>query len=147
MPTPHRVRGQHRQALDGLSAGADRRFRAVLLQHVHDAPPPGAAAVFEMGVNGRVGLADEALLDLVHGLVLGVAVGYGVFRAFLEIDDKARPRPARRRASPDRVGTRHSRADRGWTSSHDPELLHLFAYQLFDAALQRDEFRPERSRG
>ena len=44
------------------------------LQHLHDAPPTGAATIFEVGVNGWVGLAGEALLDLVHGLVLAVTI-------------------------------------------------------------------------
>src|ERR1700693_3914149 len=102
VPAPHRVLGKHRQALDGASAGADGRFRAVPLQQIHDAPPAGAAAVFEMAVDGWIGSADEALLDFVDGLVLAVAVGDGVFGAFLEIDDERDRDPCA--ARPARVG-------------------------------------------
>ncbi len=104
VPAPHRILGQQWQALDGSPRGADGRLRAVPLQHIHDAPPAGAAAVFEMAVDRRVGPTDETLLDFVDGLVLAVAIGDGVFGALLEIDDERDRDP--RAARPARVGRR-----------------------------------------
>ena len=96
------IAGQHRQALDRPPGRADGHLCAVAFEKVHDAPPAGAGAVLEMAVDRGIRAADDALLDLIDGLVLGIAVGNRIFRTLLEIDDERHrhPRPAR----PTRIG-------------------------------------------
>ena len=50
-----RVAGKLRRPLDRASAGADRRLDAVRVEHVHDAPPSSARAIFEMAVEAGSG--------------------------------------------------------------------------------------------
>jgi hypothetical protein len=104
VPAADGIASQHRQPLDSSPGGADRRLDVVALEKVHDAPPAGAGAVLEMAVDGGIRAADDALLDLVNGLVLGVAIGNGIFGALLEVDDERHrhPRPVR----PTRIGPR-----------------------------------------
>ena len=50
-----------------------------------------------MAVNRRVGLPKDGLLNFVHRLVFGVAIGDRKLRALLEVDDDRDryPRPTR----------------------------------------------------
>ena len=102
VPAAEGIASQHWQPLDSSPGGAECRLRLVAFEKVHDAPPAGAGAVLEVAVDGGIQAADDPLLDLVDGLVLGVAVGNGIFGAILEVDDERHrhPRPAR----PTRIG-------------------------------------------
>ena len=72
-------------------------FAPCASKYIHDPPPSGARAIFEMAVEAEVRHAVETMLDLVDRLVRRIAVADREFRALLEIDDEGHgdPRVAR----------------------------------------------------
>src|ERR1700726_4224618 len=76
----------------------------MLAEQLHDPPPAGAGAIFEMAVDRRIWPAGEALLDLVHGLILGILVVNRKLGPLLEIGDDGHRHPGS--ARPVRIGRR-----------------------------------------
>ncbi len=89
-----RLAGKPGRALDGASAGVQRRDRAVLGERRRDPPPARPRSIFEMRVLTGIRIALDLFDRLVGALVPLVAVRNGKLRAFFQIDDE-RDRDAR----------------------------------------------------
>jgi hypothetical protein len=122
----HRILRQQRQPFDGLAARTHRRWCTVLSEHLHDPPPAGTRTVLEMAVDRRIRPAGEALLDFVHRLVLGIAVGNRELRALLEIDDNGHRHPGA--ARPARIGWRAGISEQIAGSGHSLRRLRHSAF-------------------
>ena len=88
VPASNGVLGHQRQPFDRAAARAHSRLDVVAGEHVGDTPPARARAIFKMAVEAGIGQSDDAMLHFVNGFVVVVAIGYRVFAALLEIDDK-----------------------------------------------------------
>jgi hypothetical protein len=84
MPASHRVLRQMGRTLDRAATAAHRDFGLMGVQQIHDPPPSRAGAIFKMTFDAGV-RALQSMVDLVGGLIDGIAFADGKLRALLEI--------------------------------------------------------------
>jgi hypothetical protein len=87
MSPPDRIPRERGRALNGAPTGADGRFDAIGVEQIHDPPPAGARAIFEMAFDAGVGTV-QPMVDLVDAFVDGIALRHRKFCALFEIDDE-----------------------------------------------------------